>query len=294
MLQKLKSYLLLMRFDKPIGIYLVLWPTLWGLWFASSGQPSAKVFVIFVLGCILMRAAGCVINDYADRHFDKHVERTNARPLTAGVVSEKESLILFGILVLFSFLLVLQTNKLTVLLSVFGLAVAILYPYTKRFFSIPQAWLGVAFGWGIPMVFAAQLDLHSVTEIPKIAWQLLIANICWAIAYDSMYAMVDREDDLKIGVRSSAILFGKYDRLIIGILQVAVLILLFDIAANNYFPFQNGVFYRLGLIAAACFMLYQQYLIRKREREACFRAFLNNHLVGLSIFAGIVLEYSLT
>jgi 4-hydroxybenzoate polyprenyltransferase len=282
-----------MRFDKPIGIYLVLWPTLWALWIAAEGQPSWHLFIIFTFGCVLMRAAGCVINDYADRRFDSHVERTRERPLTAGRVSEKEALTLFTILSLCAFVLVLFTNRLTIYLSVAGLFLAIIYPFTKRLISLPQAWLGIAFGWGMPMAFAAQLNLQIFFEIPGVAWQLLIANICWAIAYDSMYAMVDREDDLKIGVKSSAILFGKYDRLIIGLLQISMLILLFDVANKLDFATHAGLWFRLSLFVSAIFMLYQQFLIRNRERGACFQAFLNNHWVGLSLFCGLILEYSL-
>jgi len=279
-MQKLKDY------------WLVLWPTLWGLWIAAGGTPSAKLFIIFTLGCVLMRAAGCVINDYADRKFDKHVARTQERPITSGRVSTKEALLLFSGLSIVAFLLVLQTNKLTILLSVVALLLAIIYPFTKRIISLPQAWLGVAFGWGIPMAFAAQQGLTDFTDIPKVAWQLLVANICWAIAYDTMYAMVDREDDLKIGVKSSAILFGKYDRLIIGILQVAMLVVLFAVTREINFP-NDGIWYRLGLIGAAGFFWYQQFLIRDRKGEPCFKAFLNNHYAGLSILIGIVLEYSL-
>lgn len=293
-MNKLKDYWLLMRFDKPIGIYLVLWPTLWALWIAAQGHPSSHLFIIFTLGCILMRAAGCVINDYADHDFDKHVARTKDRPLASGRVSEKEALVLFVFLALCAFGLVLFTNRLTILLSIVGLFLAIIYPYTKRFISLPQAWLGIAFGWGIPMAFAAQLDLQVFSDIPKIAWQLLILNICWAIAYDSMYAMVDREDDLKIGVKSSAILFGRYDRLIIGLLQVAMLVLLFDIANALDLSLHKGLWFRIGIFVAAGFMLYQQFLIKDCERGACFRAFLNNHWIGLSLFCGLILEYSLT
>lgn len=290
---KFKGYWQLMRFDKPIGIYLVLWPTLWALWIAAEGQPSWHLFIIFTSGCVLMRAAGCVINDYADRRFDNHVERTRERPLTAGRVSEKEALTLFTLLSLSAFVLVLFTNRLTIYLSVAGLFLAIIYPFTKRLVSLPQAWLGIAFGWGIPMAFSAQLDLQFFNEISGVAWQLLVANICWAIAYDSMYAMVDREDDLKIGVKSSAILFGKYDRFIIGLLQISMLILLFDVANKLDFPTHAGLWFRLSIVVSAIFMLYQQFLIRNRERGACFQAFKNNHWVGLSLFCGLILEYSL-
>ncbi len=291
--EKLNSYLLLMRFDKPIGIYLVLWPTLWGLFFAAEGLPKLNLLIIFTLGCILMRAAGCVINDFADKNFDKHVSRTKDRPLTSGHVSEKEALLLFAGLCLLAFILVLFTNRLTIMLSVVALFLAIIYPYTKRFISLPQAWLGIAFGWGIPMAFAAQLDLTSFSDIPIVAWKLLLANICWAIAYDTMYAMVDKDDDLKIGVKSSAILFSHYDRLIIGILQIAMLILLVDVITDFEYDWNMTKYYFLGLLIASCFMLYQQFLIKDRKQDLCFKAFLNNHWAGLSILIGIILHFQL-
>ena len=291
--EKLNNYWLLMRFDKPIGIYLVLWPTLWGLFFAAEGLPKIHLLIIFTLGCILMRAAGCVINDYADRHFDKHVSRTKDRPLTSGRVSEKEALLLFSGLCLVAFILVLFTNKLTVLLSVVALFLAIIYPFTKRFISLPQAWLGIAFGWGIPMAFAAQLNLSNFSNIPLVAWKFLAANICWSIAYDTMYAMVDREDDLRVGIKSSAILFGQYDRLIIGILQAATLILLFDVIIDLGHDWHSAKFYFLGIIIAASFMLYQQFLIKDIKQSLCFKAFLNNHWVGLSILIGIIFHFQL-
>ena len=290
---KLKNYWQLMRFDKPIGIYLVLWPTLWGLFFAAEGFPKAHLLIIFTLGCILMRAAGCVINDYADRHFDKHVSRTKHRPLTSGRVSEKEALLLFAGLCLAAFILVLFTNQLTIVLSVAALFLAIIYPFTKRFISLPQAWLGIAFGWGIPMAFAAQLDLSNFSDIPIIAWKFLLANICWAISYDTMYAMVDKEDDLKVGIKSSAILFAKYDRLIIGLLQIAMLIVLIDVMTDFGHNWRSGKFYFTGLLIAAGFMLYQQFLIKNRVTKNCFKAFLNNHWAGLSILIGIILHFQL-
>ena len=289
----LKNYWQLMRFDKPIGIYLVLWPTLWGLFFAAEGSPKIHLLIIFTLGCVLMRAAGCVINDYADRDFDKHVGRTKDRPLTSGRVSEKEALLLFVGLCLLAFILVLFTNRLTILLSIIALFLAIIYPFTKRFISLPQAWLGIAFGWGIPMAFAAQLDLTSFSDIPIVAWKLLLANICWAIAYDTMYAMVDKADDLKIGVKSSAILFSLYDRLIIGILQIAMLILLVDVITDFGHDWNTAKYYFSGLLIASCFMLYQQFLIKDRKQDLCFKAFLNNHWAGLSILIGIILHFQL-
>jgi len=292
--QKLKNYWLLMRFDKPIGIYLVLWPTLWGLFFAAQGTPKVHLLIIFTLGCILMRAAGCVINDYADRNFDKHVSRTKDRPISSGMVSEKEALLLFTGLSLLAFILVLFTNKLTILLSVIALFLAIIYPFTKRFISLPQAWLGIAFGWGIVMTFAAQQELSSIKQIPLEAWKFLLANICWAIAYDTMYAMVDREDDLKIGIKSSAILFGQYDRLIIGILQIAMVILLLDVITDFGHTWQTAKYYFLGLAVACGLMCYQQFLIRGRDTKNCFKAFLNNHWVGLCILIGIILHFRFT
>ena len=291
--EKLKNYWLLMRFDKPIGIYLVLWPTLWGLFFAAEGLPKIHLLIIFILGCVLMRAAGCVINDYADRNFDKLVNRTKDRPLTSGRVSKKEALFLFAGLCLLAFVLVLFTNTLTIKLSVIALFLAIVYPYTKRFISLPQAWLGIAFGWGIPMAFAAQLDLTSLPDIPIVAWKLLLANICWAIAYDTMYAMVDREYDLKAGIKSSAILFANYDRLIIGLLQIAMLVLLADVITDFGHDLSTAKYYFLGLLIASCFMLYQQFLIKDRKQDLCFKAFLNNHWAGLSILIGIILHFQL-
>ena len=290
---KLNNYWLLMRFDKPIGIYLVLWPTLWGLFFAAQGLPKTHLLIIFTLGCILMRAAGCVINDYADRNFDKHVTRTKDRPLTSGRVSEKEALLLFTVLCILAFVLVLFTNTLTIMLSVVALFLAIIYPYTKRFISLPQAWLGIAFGWGIPMAFAAQLDLTNFADIPLVAWKLLLANICWAIAYDTMYAMVDKEDDLKVGIKSSAILFANYDRLIIAILQIAMLILLVDVMTDLGHDFITAKYYFLGVLIASCLMLYQQFLIKDQKHKLCFKAFLNNHWAGLSILIGIILHFQL-
>jgi len=291
--EKLKDYYLLMRFDKPIGIYLVLWPTLWGLFFAAGGIPKIHLLIIFTLGCILMRAAGCIINDYADRNFDKHVSRTKDRPLTSGRVSEKEALILFAVVCLLAFILVLFTNKLTILLSVAALFLAIIYPFTKRFISLPQAWLGIAFGWGIPMAYTAQQDITYFGNIPIEAWKFLLANVCWAIAYDTMYAMVDREDDLKIGIKSSAILFGQYDRLIIALLQIAMLILLIDIASDLNMNWMSAKYYFLGLLVATCFMVFQHYLIRQRDTQQCFRAFLNSHWVGFSLLMGIILHFQL-
>ncbi len=276
-------YARLMRLDKPIGILLLLWPTLWALWIAGEGHPRPWVVAVFVLGVVLMRSAGCVINDFADRDFDRHVRRTASRPITAGQVSPREALVLFGVLSLLALGLVLTLDRLTVQLSLVGAFLAASYPFTKRFTHLPQAYLGVAFGWAIPMAFAAQTG-----EVDPRSWWLFAAVVLWALIYDTMYAMVDREDDLKIGVKSSAILFGRYDRLIIGLLQLAMLAVLLVVGRL----FGLGLWYHLGLAVAAGLMLYHQWLIRDRDRERCFRAFLHNQWIGVAIFAGLVLDYA--
>ncbi len=273
-----------MRFDKPIGILLLLWPALWALWIAGAGQPSLKAVLAIALGTVLMRAAGCVINDYADRDFDPHVERTRQRPIAAGEVSPKEALWLFVGLCLAAFLLVLQLNTLSIALSFPGAFLAASYPFTKRLTHLPQAYLGIAFGWAVPMAFAAERG-----EIPIDAWVLFTATAVWALIYDTMYAMVDREDDLKIGVKSTAILFGQNDRLIIGLFQLLMLGLLFQAGQNAGL----GLFYHAGLMAGLVFFGYQQWLIRKREKVLCFRAFLNNNWFGASLFAAIAVDYAL-
>lgn len=277
MFERIRQYALLIRLNKPIGALLLLWPTLWGLWLAASDQPELKIIIIFILGVFLTRSAGCIINDIADRNFDGHVERTQHRPLAAGKVSVPEALILCASLALIAFLLVLMLNRLTIILAIFAAAIATLYPFMKRFIDLPQAILGIAYSWGIPMAFVAQTN-----HIPGIAWLLFIAAAIWSIAYDTMYAMVDRDDDIKIGVRSSAILFGRYDRLIIGILQCAVLLLLGLVGIIK----QLNLLYYCSLIAAAAFFMYQQYLIKDRDRQQCFKAFLNNNWVGLLVFIG--------
>jgi len=282
--ERLDIYEKLMRLDKPIGILLLLWPTLWGLWLSSLGSPNPVVAVIFVLGVVLMRSAGCVINDFADRDFDRHVERTKDRPLAARLISPQEALLLAGILVLLSFLLVLQLNWLVVKLSMIALALAVIYPFLKRVFWLPQAWLGVAFGFGIPMAFAA----HQQQVVP-LAWVLVLANIFWAIAYDTEYAMVDRDDDVKLGLKSSAILFGRYD---VAAIMVCHALFLFAMGSVGYRS-GCGVGYFCGLVAAAGVAAYQYLLIRDRRRENCFRAFQLNNLVGAVIFAGIVAEFLL-
>lgn len=282
MVQKLYQYALLMRLHRPIGIFLLLWPTLWALWIAGEGQPDPLVTIVFVLGVILMRSAGCVINDYADRHFDPHVHRTRDRPLAAGRVHKHEALGLFIVLSLTAFALVLLMNPLTIALSFIAVLLATSYPFTKRYTHWPQAYLGIAFGWGIPMAFAAQTG-----TIPPLAWWLLMVNILWAIAYDTLYAMVDREDDILIGVKSTAILFGKADKIFVGSLHLLVLLLLFRIGQH----LQMEEIYFIGLLGAAGLAVYQQWLIRNRDASCCFRAFLNNHWFGAIIFMGIVLNY---
>jgi 4-hydroxybenzoate polyprenyltransferase len=279
---KLDAYWRLMRFDKPIGIFLLLWPGLWALWIAGQGHPDARVVIVIVLGTILMRAAGCVINDYADRDFDPHVERTRLRPIAAGEIEPREALWLFVGLCLTAFALVLQLNPLTIALSVPGAFLAGTYPFTKRFTQLPQAYLGIAFGWAVPMSFAAQTG-----GVPWIAWEIYAATVLWALIYDTMYAMVDRDDDLKIGVKSTAILFGRHDRLILGLLQVAMLAILLAVGHQA----NLGPWYVAGWLGGAILFVYQQWLIRDREKPACFRAFLNNHWFGALLFAGIALDY---
>ncbi|WP_312383907.1 4-hydroxybenzoate octaprenyltransferase [Atlantibacter subterraneus] len=279
---KLLAYHRLMRTDKPIGALLLLWPTLWALWVATPGLPPLCILAVFVAGVWLMRAAGCVVNDYADRKFDGHVKRTANRPLPSGAVTEKEARNLFVGLVLLSFLLVLTLNTMTILLSVAALALAWVYPFMKRYTHLPQVVLGAAFGWSIPMAFAAVSE-----SVPLSCWLLFIANICWAVAYDTQYAMVDRDDDVKIGIKSTAILFGRHDKLIIGILQVVVMGLM---ALVGWLNGLGAVFYAAILIAGGLFA-YQQKLIAHRERAACFQAFMNNNYVGLVLFIGLVFSY---
>lgn len=281
---KAKAYWQLARFDRPIGSLLLLWPTLWALFLAADGMPNLHVTLVFVLGVIFMRAAGCVINDYADRNFDGHVKRTAQRPLPSGALSEREALGLFGLLVLVSFLLVLTMNSLTIMLSVVGLLLAAAYPFMKRYTHLPQLVLGMAFGWSIPMAYAAQSG-----ELTPLAWVLFVANILWTIAYDTQYAMVDRDDDLKIGIKSTAILFGRFDKMIIGVLQLGTLLLLIAVGVMQNL---SQSYYWFLLLASALFV-YQQMLIREREREPCFKAFLNNNYVGMLIWLGIVISVCL-
>ena len=279
-----RQYWLLGRFDKPIGIFILLWPALWALWVAGEGKPSLWILVVFCLGVVLMRAAGCVINDYADRDFDPHVERTKQRPIAAGRVTPKEAIIVFVCLCLLAFALVLTLNSFTILLSFGGAFLAASYPFMKRYTQLPQAYLGIAFGWAVPMAFAAQIN-----SIPPVAWVMYLAVLLWALVYDTMYAMVDKEDDLKIGVKSTAILFGDYDRHIMGLLQLVILGLLVTIGQWQGL----GGFYYLGLAVAAGFSIYQQVLIRERDKAKCFQAFLNNNWFGLSVYLGLVLAYAL-
>jgi 4-hydroxybenzoate polyprenyltransferase len=281
---KLDLYEKLMRLDKPIGILLLMWPTLWALWMSGYGSPNAFVVAIFVIGVVLMRSAGCVINDIVDRNFDAHVERTRGRPLAAKLVSVQEALLVAGLLVALAFSLVVQLNTLTIKLSAIALLVAIIYPFLKRFFWLPQAWLGIAFGFGIPMAFAA----HHNHTVP-IAWTLLVANIFWAIAYDTEYAMVDRDDDMKLGLKSSAILFGRYDVQGVMVCHAAFLLIM---AYIGYWA-RFGVLYYAGLLLAVLAVAYQYVLIRGRRRENCFKAFLSNNLVGAMIFGGIVADFAL-
>jgi 4-hydroxybenzoate polyprenyltransferase len=280
--QRLGHYEKLMRLDKPIGILLLLWPTLWGLWLAAEGLPSADILMIFVLGTILMRSAGCVVNDFADRDFDPHVERTKNRPLAARAVSTKEALLLAAGLSLVAFLLIQPLNHLTIELSFVALFLAASYPFTKRFFAMPQAYLGIAFSFGIPMAFAAQTG-----EVPFLAWFMMAANLLWVIAYDTEYAMVDKADDLKIGIKTSAITFGRYDVLGVMLCHAMFLGAMVVIGLMQ----KLGIIYYAGLAVAVGLILYQYRLIHDRDRARCFKAFLHNNWVGATVFAGIALDY---
>ncbi|MCK5719054.1 MAG: 4-hydroxybenzoate octaprenyltransferase [Thiomargarita sp.] len=281
-LDRLYQYILLVRLHRPIGIFVILWPTFWALWIAGQGYPDLKITIIFILGVILMRSAGCAINDYADYKIDPHVRRTRERPLATQRVSRNEAIMVFIILAVLAFILVLFLNTLTIMLSFVAVLFAASYPFVKRYTYWPQAYLGIAFSCAIPMAFAAQLN-----TIPNIAWWLFIANILWTISYDTIYAMVDREDDLTIGVKSTAILFGKYDIFIVAMLLISVLMLLFFIGETINFGF---LFY-LGLFIAALLAIYQQWLIKNRNPQQCFQAFLNSHWFGFAIFAGIAAQY---
>jgi len=277
-----RQYWLLARFDKPIGILILLWPALWALWVASDGKPDLLVLSVICLGVVLMRAAGCVINDYADRDFDPHVQRTKQRPIAAGKVTPKEALVVFVVLCLIAFGLVLLLNIYTILLSFVAAFLAASYPFMKRFTQLPQAYLGIAFGWAVPMAFAAQTN-----TIPLVAWVMYLAVVLWALVYDTMYAMVDKDDDLKIGIKSTAILFGDYDRQIMAVLQLIILGLLLAVGLM----IAAGWAYFAGLAVAAGLFVYQQTLIFNRDKVLCFKAFLNNNWFGVSVFVGLLVDY---
>ncbi|MCC8381005.1 MULTISPECIES: 4-hydroxybenzoate octaprenyltransferase [Xenorhabdus] len=279
---KWRAYCRLMRIDKPIGVLLLIWPTYWALWIAAKGVPNLHILLVFTLGVFFMRAAGCCINDFADRKFDGHVERTKSRPLPSGDISEKECKILFSILVLISFALVLTLNKMTIALSFAGLGLACVYPFVKRVSNLPQVVLGAAYGWSIPMAFSAVSE-----SLPLECWLLFLANVIWSVIYDTQYAMVDRDDDLKIGVKSTAVLFGRFDKLIIGILQLIMLAILIVVGCLVNL---GGMYYWTVLLAGALF-IYQQKLIFDRSREPCFQAFMNNNYVGFVLFLGILFSY---
>ena len=277
-----REYLLLMRLDRPIGALLLLWPTLWALWLASAGNPHPYVCAVFIIGVFVMRSAGCVINDYADRKIDPHVERTRDRPLAAGRIQPRTALILFAVLMLIALALVLTLNRVTMMLAVVGAILAALYPFMKRWTYLAQVHLGLAFSWPIPMAYAALTE-----QVPPVAWLLLTGNLIWTVAYDTIYAMIDREDDLKVGVKSMAILFGELDLIFIAGMQITVIVVLLLVAQQS----DLGAPFVLGLCVAGALFIYQQWLIRHRDRAACFKAFLNNNWVGAAIFSGIVVHY---
>ena len=283
-MDRLKQYWLLTRFDRPIGILILLWPALWALWVASDGRPDLGVLTVICLGVVLMRAAGCVINDYADRDFDPHVARTKQRPIAAGKVKPKEALWIFVVLCLCAFGLVLTLNIFTILLSFIAAFLAASYPFMKRYTQLPQAYLGIAFGWAIPMSFSAQTNY-----IPLVAWVMYLAVVLWALVYDTMYAMVDKEDDFKIGVKSTAILFGSYDRHIMAFLQLIIIGLLIIVGQMKYlsWPYYGGILVATGLF------VYQQKLIYYRDKNQCFKAFLNNNWFGMVVFIGLLVDYLL-
>jgi 4-hydroxybenzoate polyprenyltransferase len=283
MQRRLEEYALLARLDRPIGTWLLMWPALWGLWIAGAGRPHPRVLIVFVAGVFVMRAAGCVINDYADRNIDPHVRRTRDRPLAARRVAPREALYLFAVLITVALYLVTRLDFLTIKLAFIGAALTISYPFVKRIFPMPQLYLGISFGgWSVPMAFAAESG-----TVPRVAWVLYIAAVMWAAIYDTMYAMVDREDDLKVGVKSSAILFADMDKLLIGVMQAMMLFAL--VLAGRSMKF--GQWYDAGVIGAGLLFLYQQWLIRKREPAGCLKAFFNNQYVGAVIFVGIMLQY---
>jgi len=281
--ERLALYAKLVRLDRPIGIFLLMWPALWALWIAGEGSPPWQVVLIFVAGVVLMRSAGCAINDFADRNLDGHVSRTRERPIAAGLVSPNEAIGVFIVLSLAAFVLVLFLSWQTVALSVVALALAVIYPFMKRFTHIPQLFLGAAFGWAVPMAFVA-----ITGSIPPLAWLLFCATVLWALVYDTQYAMVDREDDLQVGIKSTAILFGPHDRLIVGLLQVLLLLMLGGV---GYLADRGGWFFA-GLTVAGALAVYHQYLMRDRLPAACFRAFLGNNYLGMALFVGLVADYA--
>jgi 4-hydroxybenzoate polyprenyltransferase len=282
---RLADYARLLRIDRPIGTLLLLWPTYWALWLAAEGAPSFANLLIFTLGVFFMRAAGCAINDFADRDWDRHVKRTKDRPLTAGRVRAWEAVALFAGLCLVSFLMVvLFTNSLTLYLSFGGALLAFIYPFMKRYTHLPQLFLGAAFSWAIPMAWAAEAN-----QLSQLTWLLFTANVLWTVAYDTLYAMVDRDDDLKVGIKSTAILFGDADRAIIALLQTMVVVILVMVGQRA----ELGSFYYLGVVAMATLFVYHQYLARERSREDCFKAFLNNNWAGFAVFLGLALDLAL-
>ncbi len=279
---RLADYARLLRVDRPIGSLLLLWPTYWALWLAADGFPSVGNFIVFTLGVFMMRAAGCAINDFADRKVDRHVKRTKDRPLTSGRIEAWEAVALFAGLCVTAFLMVvLFTNTLTLYLSFGGAVLAFIYPFMKRYTHLPQLFLGAAFSWAIPMAWAAEAG-----EVTKLAWLLFTANVLWTVAYDTLYAMVDRDDDIRIGIKSTAILFGDADRAVIAILQAMVVLILILVGQQA----ELGVFYYLGLVAKACLFVFQQHLARFRERDGCFKAFLNNNWAGFAVFTGLLID----
>jgi 4-hydroxybenzoate polyprenyltransferase len=282
-MRRLRDFAQLLRLDRPIGTWLLLWPMLWALWIAADGHPQRRLLAIFIAGAVLMRSAGCIINDLADRNIDPHVKRTRSRPLAARAISPPEALTVFGVLVAVALLLVLQLNTLTLWFALAGAALTVTYPLLKRFFPLPQLYLGLCFGWAVPMAFAATLGM-----VPRVGWLMLVAAILWAGVYDTMYAMVDRDDDQRIGVRSSAILFADLDRFMIAMMQLMMLFSLLLIGRTLKF----GDGYNAGLIAGACCFLWQQWLIRNRDPQGCFQAFQNNNYFGFAVFAGVLLEYT--
>ncbi|MCK5432618.1 MAG: 4-hydroxybenzoate octaprenyltransferase [Gammaproteobacteria bacterium] len=279
---RLVQYCYLVRLDKPIGTLLLLWPTLWALWIAAEGSPDFDILIIFILGVIIMRSAGCIVNDLADRNLDRHIQRTSNRPITSGTVKPMEAVGLATVLLACAIILVLNLNALTIRLSFVAVLLAIIYPFMKRFTYLPQVFLGMAFGWSVPMAFAAQTN-----SVPEIAWLLFITTVLWAIVYDTMYAMVDKEDDIKIGVKSTAILFDDADRILIGLIQLMILFAQLLTGAK----LGLGRYYYAGIAIASLLSIYQQYLIKDRIPENCFRAFLNNQWYGMVVFAGLYINY---